>query len=272
MTTLLTHDSVITEETTPLGTPNTVPLSMVERMTLIMGAFDRPMARLTLDEVTQHTGLPRSTVHRILDQLVQCRWLIHARTHYSLGSRALTLGGRELAQHELRTAAADVLQPLALRTGALVHLSTLAGSEIYYLDTFGGRTGSRMPGQVGGRAPAHCTAAGKAILAGLTPEYVDNQYLGTGVTGHRTAHSIRDIARLHQELARIRARRGLAVERGECFDNLACVAGAVRNGAEPVGAVSIVTRSDCALEPLAPLVMRAARAITDALSRAHEAY
>ncbi|NED69805.1 helix-turn-helix domain-containing protein, partial [Streptomyces sp. SID10244] len=78
MTALLTDDCAVNVQ-------NTLPLSMVERMTLIMEAFDRPLARLTLDEVTQHTGLPRSTAHRILDQLVQCRWLIHAKTHYSLG-------------------------------------------------------------------------------------------------------------------------------------------------------------------------------------------
>ncbi|GAC70362.1 IclR family transcriptional regulator [Gordonia soli] len=262
MTTLLTDDSAV-------SVANALPLSMVERMTLIMEAFDRPLARLTLDEVTQHTGLPRSTAHRILDQLVQCRWLIHAKTHYSLGSRALTLGGRELAQHELRSAASPVLQSLAMRTGALVHLAILAGPEIYYLDMFGGRTGQRIASQVGGRAPAHRTAAGKAILAGLTPEYVDNQYSGPS-RGAR-AH-VGDIDGLHHELARIRARNGLAIERGECFRGLACVGAAIRSGEGPVGAISIVTRQDSALEPLAPMVVRAARTISDSLARVHAAY
>ncbi|MYR06870.1 helix-turn-helix domain-containing protein [Gordonia sp. SID5947] len=257
MTALLTDDCAVNVQ-------NTLPLSMVERMTLIMEAFDRPLARLTLDEVTQHTGLPRSTAHRILDQLVQCRWLIHAKTHYSLGSLALTLGGRELAQHELRSAASDTLQALALRTGLYVHLASLAGSEIYYLDMFGGRNGQRVPSQVGGRAPAHCTAAGKAILANLSPEYVDNQYSNVIRSG-RTDYSITDIVALHQELARIRGRNGLAVERGECFGHLACVGAAIRNCDGPVGAISIVTRHGSPMEPLAPMVLRAARAISDKL-------
>lgn len=258
MTALLENDTDLTPQ-------NSLPLSMVERMTLIMEAFDKPLARLTLDEVTRHTGLPRSTAHRILDQLVQCRWLIHAKTHYSLGSRALTLGGRELAQHELRSAASGVLQALAYRTGACTHLVTLAGTEIYYLDMFGGRPGNRLGSRVGGRAPAHRTAAGKAVLAGMAPEFVDNQIMNTA-RGTGSAQPVGDVDALHRELARIRSRNGLAVERGELIPGLACVGAAVRTTDGPVGAISVAVRADAPLEPLAPLVLRAARTISDALA------
>ncbi|MFD4369412.1 IclR family transcriptional regulator [Rhodococcus sp. NPDC058521] len=258
MTTLLSHDSDVTET-------NSLPLSMVERMTLIMEAFDRPLARLTLDDVTQHTGLPRSTAHRILDQLVQCRWLIHAKTHYSLGSRALTLGGRERTQHELRSAAANVLQALARHTGLCVHLTTLAGSEVYFLDMFGAKYDQRTPLQVGGRAPAHCTAAGKAIMAGLTPEYVDSQFTTT-VRGRQTARSIHDMDTLHQELARIRARNGLAVEHGEYLPHLSCIGAAIRGPEGPVGSISVATRHDGPIRSLAPIVLRAARSVSNTLA------
>ncbi|MEE4023410.1 IclR family transcriptional regulator [Gordonia sp. PKS22-38] len=258
MTTLLSDSSPATVQTS-------LPLSMVERMTLIMEAFDRPLSRLTLDEVTQHTGLPRSTAHRILDQLVRCGWLIHTKTHYSLGSRALTLGGRERAQHELRSAASDIAQALAFRTGTYVHIATLAGAEVFYLEMFGGRNGERVASPVGRRAPAHCTAVGKAVLAALTPEYVDTQYANS-LANVRTMHSIRDVNRLHQELARVRGRNGLALERGECFPDLACVGAAIRGDDGPVGGISIVTRRENPLEPLAPMVLRAAHTISGRLT------
>ena len=57
--------------------PRTLPPSMVERMTLILEAFDSPTRRLTLEQVSQRTTLPRSTAHRILDQLVRLDWLEH---------------------------------------------------------------------------------------------------------------------------------------------------------------------------------------------------
>ncbi|MFD1813296.1 IclR family transcriptional regulator [Rhodococcus gannanensis] len=258
MTTLLSDSA-------PTKTPTPLPPSMVERVTLIMEAFDRPLAQLTLDDVNQHTGLPRSTAHRILDQLVRCGWITHTKTHYSLGSRALTLGGRELAQHELRSAASDIAQSLAMRTGASVHIATLAGGDVQFLEMFAGRQGMQSASQVGSRVPAHCTAVGKAMLADLSPEYVDNQYTGSFAVV-RTAHSIRDMTRLHHELAGVRSRNGLAIERGECYASLACVGAAIRSQDGPVGGISIATRRENPIEPLARMVVHAAQTISARLT------
>ena len=52
-----------------------LPPSMVERMTLILDSFDGRRDRLTLEDVARRTELPRSTTHRIVDQLVRLRWL-----------------------------------------------------------------------------------------------------------------------------------------------------------------------------------------------------
>src|SRR5438128_1050054 len=83
-----------------------LPPSMMERVTLIMDLFERPQVHLTLEVVSRRTQLPRSTTHRILDQLVRLDWLHHTVAGYSLGPRALGLGGREIAHSTLRAAAA----------------------------------------------------------------------------------------------------------------------------------------------------------------------
>ena len=70
---------------------------------------------------------------------------------------------------------------------------------------------------------------------------------------------------LHRELSRIRARKGLAFERGECFPHIACVGTALRGPDGPVGAVSIVCDVRTALERFAPLVLNAAQSISDKL-------
>ncbi|WP_433526096.1 IclR family transcriptional regulator [Nocardia pseudovaccinii] len=237
--------------------------SLVERMTLIMESFGGAQTRLTLEEVSGRTNIPRSSTHRILKHLVQLRWLERDGREYGLGSLALGLGGREDGHNALRAAAFPLLHALAVRTEMVVHLAVLDGTEVYYLDKFGGRAAVEIPSRVGGRAPAHCTAIGKSMLAWLSPERVDKQF--KGAIQKRTTRSISDIGILHQELSRIRARNGLAFERGECYSHIACVGAAVRGPDGPIGAISIVCDAQAALERLAPLVANTAHAISEKL-------
>ncbi|WP_413098278.1 IclR family transcriptional regulator [Streptomyces sp. Inha503] len=240
------------------------PPSMVERITLIMDLFEYPQIRLTLEEISDRTGLPRSTAHRILDQLVGMRWLEHMTAGYRLGRRALGLGGREASHATLRAAAAPTLHELAIRTGLVVHLAVLEETEVYYLDKVGGRSAVDVPSRVGGRAPAHCTALGKAMLAWLEPERVDEGY-ATGIPS-RTVRSIAGRMQLHEELGRIRARHGLAYERGECFGGIGCIGIALRGPSGPIGALSLVGEMRAPLERLAPLALSAARGVMDELA------
>ncbi|WP_409179507.1 IclR family transcriptional regulator [Amycolatopsis sp. VS8301801F10] len=249
---------VAATETGP--SPNrTLPPSMVERMTLILDAFDAPSTRLTLEQVAHATRLPRSTAHRILDQLVRLQWLSHSPFGYALGTRALRLGGTGGNHLELREAAAAVLHELQLRTGMVAHLAILDGAEVRYLDKVGGRFAAVVPSRVGGRAPAQCTALGKAMLAWLPAEQIEDRFR-PGI-GRRTSRTICDLVTLHRELGRIRDRNGLAFERGECFSEISCVAAAIRGPEGPEAAISLVGDAHTALERVAPLVVVAARQV-----------
>ncbi|MFI1927972.1 MULTISPECIES: IclR family transcriptional regulator [unclassified Streptomyces] len=236
---------------------------MMERVTLIMDLFERPQTHRTLETVSRQTHLPRSTTHRILDQLVRLDWLRHTAAGYTLGTRALGLGGREIGHSALRAAAAPHLLDLAVRTRMVVHLAVLDGPEIYYLDKVGGRAAVDIPSKVGGRAVAHCTGLGKAMLACLSPEEIDARY--AQVIECRTPHSIGRLDHLHRELGVVRRRSGLAIDRGECFPGLGCVGLALRGPEGPVGAISVVGDGRSSLELVAPLVVNAVKAVSQEL-------
>ncbi|KPI18971.1 transcriptional regulator, IclR family [Actinobacteria bacterium OK074] len=246
-----------------------LPPSMMERVTLIMDLFEYPQTRLTLETVSRHTRLPRSTAHRILDQLVRLDWLHHTECGYALGPRALGLGGRENGHNALRVAAAPRLLDLAVRTGMVVHLAVLDGPDVYYLDKIGGRAAVDCPSRVGGRAVAHCTGLGKAMLAWLAPEEIDARYAQVMV--RRTDHSIGRLDDLHRELGTVRCRNGLAVDQGECFTGIACLGLAIRGPEGPVGAISVVGDARAAVERVAPLVVGAVRAVSEELLAARRA-
>ncbi|MET8873391.1 IclR family transcriptional regulator [Nocardia sp. NPDC004278] len=221
----------------PTTRPAQTPVSMIERMTLILDAFDGSTPTLTLLGLAERTGLPRSTVHRILDQMIRLRWLAHAPGGYRLGMRPLELGGLAADHNEIRDVVSPLLHDLCQRTGMVGHLGVLDGREVLYLDKAGGRVTASIPTRLGGRMPAHTTALGKALLASLEPSIVETSFRDR--LPQLTPRTICDKAELHRELTRIRHRQGVALDNEESITGIACVAVPIRGRGAAVGALSL---------------------------------
>jgi DNA-binding IclR family transcriptional regulator len=131
---------------------------------------------------------------------------------------------------------------------------------VIYLDKIGGVGAAALPSRVGGRAPAHAVGLGKAMLAWLPPEEADT--LLEGGMKARTHNTITDLLVMHQELRRIRARHGLAFERGEYVLGISCVGAAVRGPDGVVAGISLCGETNAGpLERFAPLVLDVAKRI-----------
>ncbi|ANY22215.1 IclR family transcriptional regulator [Gordonia terrae] len=143
---------------------HSTPTAFLDRVSLLLDSFDGP-GRLTLAQIVRRTGLPRSSAHRMLDHLVQLRWLQREGRHYTLGLRLMELGSLAIHQDELHAAAVGPLMQLHRATGMVVHLAVLDGDDIVYREKLGGRYGGMIPTRAGARRPAAHTAVGKALLA-----------------------------------------------------------------------------------------------------------
>ncbi|QCQ93739.1 IclR family transcriptional regulator [Rhodococcus sp. SGAir0479] len=229
---------------------------MIERATRVVDAFLSGPARLTLEDVTTVTGLPRSTAFRIVNQLVELQWLAHDAPGYRLGERALWMGTRHGDHTQVRAAAAAHLNHLHLTTGTVVHLAVLEGARVLYLDKVGGSAADSVPSHVGARVAAERTVAGRALLAALPPERVDNLLALEGA-GPSTAPAL---SRLHADLGHVRGRGGLAFSAAsESALGIARVAAVVTGPDGPAAAISAAGRGRVSLEAIAPLVALAAR-------------
>lgn len=216
-----------TVETAESATPSAV----IDRISLVLDAFDGP-GRLTLAQIVRRTGLPRSSAHRMLERLVQLRWLRRTGRDYELGMRLVELGSLAVHQDRLVRAATPLLADLHRATGLVVHLAVLDGSDVVYLEKIGDRMISAIPTRVGGRQPAHCTAVGKAILA------YDGEDTEVDLQARLTKYSISSTGQLTAELAKVRA-HGVAYEREEALLGFGCVAAPIGNPGEAVAAVSV---------------------------------
>jgi DNA-binding IclR family transcriptional regulator len=214
------------------------PNAVLDRVSLVLDAFDGP-GRLSLAQVVRRTGLPRSSAHRMLERLVQLRWLRRQGRDYELGMRLVELGSLAVHQDGLHRAAQPFLHDLHRATGLVVHLAVLDGTDVVYLEKIAGGFGAAIPTRVGGRQPAHCTAVGKALLAFSDPSRLDD--FDIDLLARKTRYSISTRRQLTEELKAIRA-RGVAYERGESVAGFGCVAapiGDISQPNEPMAAVSV---------------------------------
>lgn len=218
--------------TTTVTAEAATPSAVIDRVSLLLDAFDGP-GRLTLAQLVRRTGLPRSSVHRMLERLVQLRWLRRDGRDYELGTRLVELGSLAVHQDRLHAAALPMLHELHRATGLVVHLAILDGTDVVYLEKIGAGMGAAVSTRIGGRQPAHCTASGKAILA-----YRGETLDGFTALARKTRYSIGSAAQLRPELDKVRG-HGVAFDREELLQGVGCVAAPIGSIGDAIAAVSV---------------------------------
>lgn len=221
-------------------------------------------------DVAQAFGMARSNAHRTLQTLVQCGWAVQdaATSAYRPSLRMFELGALVAEVADIVTLLRTHLAALAQTTGETIHLAMLDGAEIVYLDKFDSPLPVAAYSRVGGRAPAYCVGAGKALLAAAALDVTTlRQRLGRLVA--HTPNTITDIDALHAELQRIRA-RGFAENRDEWQQGVCGVAAPVFNArGEAVAALGMSVPSirfaRVQAQRLAAKVMASALAASSAL-------
>lgn len=174
----------------------------------ILRLFDPPQVMLSQSQIADRVNLPLPTVGRLCRALVTEGFL-----ELESGSRRLRLGPgiRRLAGTEPQGVTEDArrwIRILNERFDEEVNLATLDGIHALYLDSVPSTCQLGVRTAIGSRAPAHCTAVGKMLLAQLD-DRVARDRLGPGPYERRTEKTIRTWRAMAEELAAIR-RSGLS--------------------------------------------------------------
>lgn len=196
----------------------------------------------SLAELDQRFDIAKSTIHCHLQSLLQEDYVIKNQNEYRLSLRFLDLGGYACNRHPLYRQGQENVDKLANETGETVQLVVAEngwGHVVYQK----GDPMQRIPSRQGTIVNLHATAAGKAILAYLPRTTVEEIIDARGLPSI-TSNTISDESSLFDDLESIRERE-LAVDRGECWENVRCIAKPVTTKDDTLmGAVSISTRMD----------------------------
>lgn len=201
----------------------------VDRILALLDCFTPARHHLALRELSQITGLHRSTVHRLASRLCSAGYLEHDRetASYRLGLRLFELGAIVLADMELVSQARPHLEALRDLTGETTHLGVLDRGEVVYVEKFEGKHLLNLTSPVGSRRPPHCTSLGKVLLAFLDERQVGQIAEQTGLPRF-TEHTIADADTLVRELRQVRL-LGYAVDNEETDIGLRCVGVPIRD-------------------------------------------
>lgn len=240
----------------------------VERTFELLELMADAGGEVSLSDLSESSGLPLPTIHRIMRTLVGTGYARQQPSRrYALGPRLIRLG--ETASRTLGTWARPYLAELAEATGETANMAVLDGEQVVYVAQVPSRHAMRMFTEVGRRVDAHSTAVGKAVLATL-PEAAVTQILHRTGMRPQTENTIKTIAAMHEELARIR-KLGYALDDGEQEAGVRCYAVAVP-GAPAGAAISISgpegRMSGIATDQVIPLMQRLATELSAELGAA----
>lgn len=197
---------------------------LLSRAFRVLGAFEAEQPEMSLAELARAVDLPKSTVHRLAQQLVAEGALERCGMGYRLGLRMFEIGSIIGPQRRLREMAVPYMQDLYEATHETVQLGILDYLEVVYIEKIESHRSVKLPTFVGARMPAHCTALGKVLLAFRDREVLD--LLLTCDMANRTPYTITVPSVLVTELNDV-ARAGLAFDREESVVGVGCVAAPV---------------------------------------------
>lgn len=205
----------------------------------IMELFTYEQPRLTLAEIARRMDMPKSTIHNLLSTLksIDCIEKLDDDT-YALGLGFLPLTQYLRVNVEIRDRAAPLLRDLADACGESVYLAVLERTRCRFIYVI--ETSHRLQARsaLGGVSPMHSSGIGKAILAFLPEDVVDDIIKQTGLPSF-TSRTIVSRAKLRKEMELTRA-RGYSRDCSENEERTYCVGAPILDAhGEPIAGFSV---------------------------------
>lgn len=235
-----TGDGEIGEEAGKKG--GAYSIAVLNRAVEIMGVFSSGQPSRGLKDIAKATGLPKSTVFRILSTLVEHEFCEMDRTtgEYSLGFALVRLADIRRRQANLHALAAPVMRDVRNALNETIVLSVRSGDTRVHIDSLEGLHPMRRSADLGVHSPLYAGASSKVLLAGLEDHEIED-YLARVQLQQIQENTITRRDDLLREIALIRE-QGYAESRGELIAGGGAIAVPIKNyEGRTVAAIDVLT-------------------------------
>lgn len=235
---------------------------VVQRILAVLEACAAERRPVTITQLTETTGLAKTTVHRMCWKLAGLGMLEHSTDGFSIGKKMLTLGNANPVINDLRIAAVPHLVELQKLAGAS-QLAILSEGRALIIDGLYTRE-LRANTLMGAGLPLHSTAVGKAILARLSKQRRE-ELLTTRMLRASTPRTIVNPTMIRRHLDRV-IEQGYAVSNEEFQLGVVAVASAFKVREDTYAAIG------CLGSSTDRIASRSAAQVSDAAKRLQQVF
>jgi IclR family acetate operon transcriptional repressor len=216
----------------------------VQKAFLLLKAFRGPDEWVSNAELSRRAGLSVACSHRLMKTLEEVDAVVrNTRGCYRPGMVLASLSKNVLIGDLVRATSEGVLADLAARLKGIIHIGVLENGMVTYAAKVGNPISIPIPSKVGAQQEAYCCALGKALIAGLGDNELE-EFLHDGKFIALTPQTITGIEELRLEIEGVRE-RGYAVDDREVFQSICCVAAPIRDpSGQTIAAISLADTSD----------------------------
>jgi IclR family transcriptional regulator, KDG regulon repressor len=214
-------------------------ISSLDKALQIIELLSKSPHGLSLLELNQKLGFPKSTIHHILSTFIPYDYVTQdpERKKYALGLRFLGISRTILDNIDIRKTAHDHIRKLHQECKEAVHLSILRNGLVTYVDKVQKEGGLFLDTYIGFTTDPHAAAGGKILLSELSDKEVKEIYKNRSLKVYGK-NTITSLSGLLEEIKKIRV-QGYAIDDEEYYEGVRCVAAPIRAGGKIVAALSI---------------------------------
>lgn len=197
---------------------------------------------LTLTEMAEKAQLTRAGARRFLLTLTASGYAVQSGRKFMLSSRLLSTARIWITGQTLWTYAEPFMRDVSGRLNESCSAAVLADEDVVYVARVAAQRILSVALHVGTRLPAVCTAMGRVLLSGLSPEELE-RFLAKARIEARTPKTITDRAELASVIADIRG-KGYATMDEELEIGLRSIAAPIHDQTGAiVAAINVSTQS-----------------------------
>lgn len=235
--------------------------SVIDRLVRVLATFDADHTAQTPSDISRRAGLPASTGHRLVADLIAAGLLERDDDGRArVGMRLWELATRGSLALGLRQAALPAMERVQARVRQHTQLGVLDGDQVLFLERLSHPDAGANIAQIAGRLPLHASSSGLVLLAAAPPAVVE-RVLARPLE-RLAPDTLAEPMAVRRKLAEVR-RLGYAMSPGSIEAVSTGVAVPIRDRGSVVAAVGVVLpRGDESDEVVA--VLRAAAADIEA--------